>query len=939
MTPSVADATAILRPASRGGMHPAFAVFASGTTEHREHFTIVRKDGERATLRLSIAPLIVVGHVAGAIVSFNKSSVERRSKPSEFTISPFDALLEIASAGERDDLPFEATSEALLESLIVATGADRAVLMITERLDGENGNVLIEAPAGSEPLGPDHPLGGTKRPTKAGRKRKRTIPVLGDGGVQSLVALPLKISDHVVGMLSVVSAKKDYFDRDRVRMLTAAVDRLTRAYDRREWLNESERLTVSSEVMFSAAHVMSSHGGFDEKASALLRLATRTLGGSTGALVGPERAGTGNTWLAGGPAIAPGQTAPSLQPEAIAHSIVGTAQARKAITPSREVAKDSLVLALDPDAVSAVAAPVIAADEVVGVMLIPGQIDRPYPPEQLRLVGAIAEHLGALLTAARQGNQLNASLQREYARLGAVKSAAEQLGLVDSPDQALRHLVNATKELVGARFGGIAVWGLSGNVKTLITSGSPGSTDPGSNPDPDPDPEIVNDILGLIRFALVQERKSAIRVNESPFTDSDEGLGVASLLGVPFTCTDGSSGGFFLVDKDGSGQFNAEDERLISLFSAMASVLLDNIRLYNAEECERRTLTAIHGSMAEGLLVLDDDGQIVFSNVAAQNLLGAAQAEIKGKSFRAWLLRSPQRFAEPETATDLAAFIERAKPGVIEVSLAGVVNRDLAVSLFAIDASQGERLSAVLLRDVTQEREHERRRDTFVSIASHELRTPMTTVMGFTELLRSEKQTNERHTGWLNHIFEDSNRVLEIVDDLLDVSRIQSGNLSLSTHAIDLADTLNDIAEKMRPTTDRHALIVDVPADLPSVLADEGKLTQVLLNLISNAIKYSPKGERITLSATHAPEPQQLIVSVTDQGIGIAQQDQARLFNTFQRINKAETAGIRGTGLGLYIVKGLVELMNGEIWIESTPGEGSTFHVAFPEANQAERAA
>ena len=343
--------------------------------------------------------------------------------------------------------------------------------------------------------------------------------------------------------------------------------------------------------------------------------------------------------------------------------------------------------------------------------------------------------------------------------------------------------------------------------------------------------------------------------------------------------------------------------------------------------------------MAEGLLVLDEDGQIVFSNVAAQDLLGAAPAEIKGKSFRAWLLRSPQRFAEPETASEFAAFVERAQPGVIEVALAGVVNRELAVSLFAIDASEGERLSGVLLRDVTQEREHERRRDTFVSIASHELRPPMTTVMGFTELLLAEEQTNERHTGWLKHIFEDSNRVLEIVDDLLDVSRIQSGNLSLSTHAIDLAGTLNDIAEKMRATTDRRALIVDAPANLPSMLADEGKLTQVLLNLISNAIKYSPKGKRITLTATHVPERQQLIVSITDQGIGIAQQDQARLSNTFQRINKAETAGIRGTGLGLYIVKGLVELMNGEIWIESTPGEGSTFHVAFPEADRAERAA
>ena len=205
----------------------------------------------------------------------------------------------------------------------------------------------------------------------------------------------------------------------------------------------------------------------------------------------------------------------------------------------------------------------------------------------------------------------------------------------------------------------------------------------------------------------------------------------------------------------------------------------------------------------------------------------------------------------------------------------------------------------------------------------------MTVVMGFAELLMSG-EAPERKGTWLRHIYEDSKRVIDIVDDLLNVSRIQSGKISFQVESIDVCEVLTDAVERLRPTSIRHQLTVDVAPSVPNLLADRNKLAQVTTNLLSNAIKYSPNGGPVTLSAGHDAPANRIVLSVTDPGIGIAQKDQERLFKTFQRIQHTETRGIRGTGLGLYIVKGLVELMGGTVWLESELSRGSTFFVGLP---------
>ena len=225
-------------------------------------------------------------------------------------------------------------------------------------------------------------------------------------------------------------------------------------------------------------------------------------------------------------------------------------------------------------------------------------------------------------------------------------------------------------------------------------------------------------------------------------------------------------------------------------------------------------------------------------------------------------------------------------------------------------------------------READRIKTNFMSIASHELRTPMTVLVGFTELLLNRDLPEEKQRDWLERIYRESKRLATIVDDLLNVSRIQSGQITVEQQKLKLLEVVREAVQLVSGVSEKHSLALDIPEDLPLVLGDRDKLTQVLINLLDNAIKYSPQGGKITVAARQ--ETERVVVSVSDQGIGIAPEDRERIFTTFTRIRRPEAGGVRGTGLGLYIVKALVELMGGEIWVESELDKGSTFFFSLP---------
>ena len=252
--------------------------------------------------------------------------------------------------------------------------------------------------------------------------------------------------------------------------------------------------------------------------------------------------------------------------------------------------------------------------------------------------------------------------------------------------------------------------------------------------------------------------------------------------------------------------------------------------------------------------------------------------------------------------------------------------------------------------DVTREREVDRLKSEFVSVVSHELRTPLTSILGYTELLQAREFPPNERRELVETVWKQATHLSNLVEDLLNVSRIDAGRITLSRWVLSLGQLVRELTAQLNRSLDqsRHRLLLDVGERLPPVYADRDRLRQVLGNLLSNAIKYSPGGGEIVLHAEVLrtpppgapplpPEPAMLI-SVRDPGIGIPPEELPRIFERFYRVDNSNTRKIGGTGLGLAITQALVELHGGRIWVESTPGLGSTFFFTLPLATDVVRA-
>jgi signal transduction histidine kinase len=243
------------------------------------------------------------------------------------------------------------------------------------------------------------------------------------------------------------------------------------------------------------------------------------------------------------------------------------------------------------------------------------------------------------------------------------------------------------------------------------------------------------------------------------------------------------------------------------------------------------------------------------------------------------------------------------------------------------------RLSGIvtLLQDITRERELDQLKDEFISTAAHELRTPLTTVMGYVDLLlhRDEyRVSSEEQKEFLELVFQKSEALAQIIDDLLDLSRIRSGHLViLKKSPEDLVDLIGETVASYREMTRKHAFVLDLPDSPVRLPLDAGKIGQVMENLLSNAVKFSPAGGRITISARGSNE--EIQVTVADEGIGMRPEQIKQIFDKFYRVD-ASTTAVSGFGLGMNIVRSIVEAHGGSIWVESEVGRGTRVHFTLP---------
>ena len=243
----------------------------------------------------------------------------------------------------------------------------------------------------------------------------------------------------------------------------------------------------------------------------------------------------------------------------------------------------------------------------------------------------------------------------------------------------------------------------------------------------------------------------------------------------------------------------------------------------------------------------------------------------------------------------------------------------------------------MVFRDVTQEKAIQRMKSQFLSTASHQLRTPMASILAFSELSLTRQATPPKQREWLEQIHSQSTRMTGIINSMLNVSQMESGRLDLKVEEFDAAQVCREITDEFKAKTSFHYFTLSIPAPLARIRADQGRFTQIVENLVDNAIKYSPDSGRITIGA-EAEHDGRIRFRVTDSGVGISPEGQKDLFVPFSRISNDKTGHLSGTGLGLYIAQNLVELHDGKMWVESRLDYGTTFYFTMPGPNSMELA-
>jgi len=249
-------------------------------------------------------------------------------------------------------------------------------------------------------------------------------------------------------------------------------------------------------------------------------------------------------------------------------------------------------------------------------------------------------------------------------------------------------------------------------------------------------------------------------------------------------------------------------------------------------------------------------------------------------------------------------------------------------AVFKRDAGGRPIQSMSVARDITERIEAEQIKDEFVGMVSHELKTPLTVIIGALSVAAEEGISEEQRKELFEDAMSSAVGMATIVENLLELSRHQSNRLSLKAEQTDVGQVAGEVAQKLRPTSTIHHLSVDVPKSCPAITVDRVRIERVLYNLVENAIKYSPEGGEIKIFARC--ENGHVVIGVSDQGIGISADDRSRLFQSFERLEGKEQRKVPGLGLGLRVCRIIIEAHGGKIWVESAPGKGSTFYFTLP---------
>ena len=433
-----------------------------------------------------------------------------------------------------------------------------------------------------------------------------------------------------------------------------------------------------------------------------------------------------------------------------------------------------------------------------------------------------------------------------------------------------------------------------------------------------------------------------IRVGEWP---------IASMITVPLV-SDGISIGALSATSAEVSAFTREDLSMLGAFADQAAIAVANSRLYERLGREKAETARLYQSVREksseleailwgigdGVIVTDPQLRLTMLNPVAARMFAVTGRVAHG---------TPVTRVVPNEA--LLKLLETTLQGeealsVQEISLDG--DRDGAEKIYqalatTIAGDDGVVQGVVaVLRDITGQKELERMKSNFLSVVSHELKTPLHSIKGFVDIILMGRtgDISETQRDFLNTVRSQTDHLQTLIQDLLEFSRLESGQVKLRLEQVSVAKVAGEVVDNLTPMADEKGVMLQskVPVDLSSIEADRMRITQVLTNLAHNAIKFTPEGGSVTVGAADLRD--QVMIFVSDTGIGIPAYEREKIFDRFYQVDGTTTRQYRGTGLGLTICKHIVEYHQGRIWVEGDEGEGSTFLFTLPKELEAEEA-
>ncbi len=820
----------------------------------------------------------------------------------------------------RTDADLDAVLAGTMKEVATALDADRCFV----RLGDPDSDVTLKAQwfaAGLEPL--DGSNIARLAASNLAMRRKTTVAIsdvatssaLRDspaGGTQGLLELgsravlatPIVVFGELIGVLAVHRTTPGVWSDADVSFLEALAGELGLGIHTAQLIVENERQLEIQRGFYRIATILGQPLSLAETLDALAQAAGEAFGGVFSAVVMPR---AGALHVAGAHELPDPLRAALEEGLAEESDALTLASSERRILASRAVAGDERFSArwrsLGPawGFESLLVAPLESREDTAGLVLVFFGEERTLRDDDVEL----ARHLagagrGALERSALfEAERTSRSLAQQLARTGSV--LATEL----DPAAVLDEVVEQAPALLGADACAIRVVD-AGDLVVTAVAGVDAETALG----------VRNDAAGPLSGEVAQSRLpvAVADAGSDPVLFASDVLlpaGFTAYLGVPLVGPEGALHGVMSVYGRHPRAWRPEETEALVALAVNTSAALSNAELYQRVALEKERSAAILENIGDGIVAVDREGDVVLWNRAAEAATGVPAGEALGRDPQQILGRSlsgstlvPIRRGGGETWLSVTEATMRDPAGVV------------SGRIFAF-------------RDISADRFVEEMKTEFVSTVSHELRGPLTSIYGFAETLLREDVAfgDEERKTFLSYITSESERLTRIVDALLSVARLDTGDLQVNLAATDVQPLVNDVVSSARENGGGgHRFVLDLPTEPLAAEADAEKLRQVLSHLLDNAVKYSPEGGRVTVAARRKSDTVEF--HVADEGHGIPAVERERIFRKFYRAD-AERGG---TGLGLFLAQGLVNAMGGRIWVESAEGEGSRFTFELPVA-------